>query len=191
MESQHVNKSNAVYTERQPSSMTDDSKAKAQDTQIGLSAVDPSIREGSLMDSSQEKKKSWSFFRRKSNSGGHKDKHNKEKRESMSESGAFRIEMRNGVPIAVENRNWPPGVDYKESSVGKQLRGVDAGSGDPYANRGTIAPGGETAANIGPDPEWVPGLSEEERKKLKDDKSGRYGKLLSEHLTIHMHGANS
>lgn len=138
-----------------------------------LSSQTPSLLE-KPSSSSDHDKKSWSFFRRKSSA--EKEAKRKEKRESMSDSGAFRVEMRNGVPITVENRNWPPGVDYKESSMAKQLRSVNGGMGDFYENKGAIAPGGETAGNVGPDPDWVPGLSEEERKKLRDDKSGRYGK---------------
>lgn len=95
----------------------------------------------------------------------------KEKRESISDRGPFRIEYTpDGQPIAIENKDWPPGVSYKTSSQIKQLQGMDAF----YEGKGAIVAGGENAANIGPDPDWIPGLSEAERAKLRGDKSGNY-----------------
>ncbi|KAJ9655113.1 hypothetical protein H2198_005969 [Neophaeococcomyces mojaviensis] len=101
----------------------------------------------------------------------------KEKRESMASRGAFRIEYTaSGLPIAIENKDWPPGVSYKTSSQMKQLKNADGsgGLGAFYEKSGSIAPGGENAGNIGPDPDWVPGLAEAEREKLKKDTSGKY-----------------
>lgn len=107
-----------------------------------------------------------------------KEKKKKEKRESMSERGAFRIEYSpEGVPYCVENKDWPPGVNYKVSSQVKQFQRGDAGLGTFYENQGAVVPGGESAGNVGPDPDWVPGLTKEERQRLKGDKSGRYGKF--------------
>lgn len=129
------------------------------------------------LEHSEPRKKSWFSFHRNHGSSSAKEEKRKEKRESMSDSGPFIVEMRNGVPITVENKNWPPGVNYKESSMAKQLKSMNGGLGDFYSDQAAIAPGGETAGNVGPDPDWVPGLSEEERNKLKKDKSGRYGEF--------------
>lgn len=126
---------------------------------------------------STEPKKSRSLFHRKSVSDEEKEAKRKEKRESMADRGAFRVEYRNGVPICVENTDWPPGVSYTESSQKRLLQSQDGTLGGFYSGQGAIAAGGETAANTGPDPDWIPGLSEEEKKKLRNDKSGRYGKL--------------
>lgn len=115
-----------------------------------------------------------------------KEKKKKEKRESMSERGAFRIEVSpEGVPYCVENKDWPPGVNYKVSSQIKQFQRGDAGLGSFYEKQGAIVPGGETAGNVGPDPDWVPGLTEEQRKKLRDDKSGKYGKFGTFYIQLY------
>ena len=100
-------------------------------------------------------------------------------RESMSERGAFSIETGpSGVPIAVENKDWPPGVNYKKSSVAKMLESKDGSLGQFYEGQGGVVPGGETAGNVGPDPDWVPGLTDEQRKEIAKSKSGRYGEMV-------------
>lgn len=157
--------------------MSNTIKDKDRATEVDVSSIAPSTQE-TPADSSSQRRKSWFSFRRKSNSGEQENTKRKEKRESMSDRGAFRTEMRNGVPIAVENTDWPPGVSYKTTSLGRQLQSNDGSLGGFYENQGAVAPGGETAANTGPDPDWVPGLSEEEKKKLRSDKSGRYGKFV-------------
>lgn len=103
----------------------------------------------------------------------------KEKRESMSERGPFRVvtDPDTGMSYTIENKDWPPGVNYKVSSRVQQMQSKDGKLGGYYEGRGAIAAGGENAGNIGPDPDWVPGLSEQEREKLKKDKKGSYGKL--------------
>lgn len=144
-------------------------------TEVDVASIAPSSQ-GVAPGSSGHEKKSWNPFRRKSSTS---DAKSKEKRESISDRGAFRIEYRNGVPIAVENTDWPPGVNYTETSQSKILRSKDGTLGDFYNSQGAIAAGGETAGNSGPDPDWVPELSEEEKQKLKKDKSGRYGKATT------------
>lgn len=109
----------------------------------------------------------------------HKEKSppNYKERESMSERGAFRVEYTaNGVPYTVENKDWPPGVKYEKSSTRKMLESKDGSLGDFYQGSGGVVPGGETAGNEGPDPDWIPGLTEEQKKQMAKDKSGRYGK---------------
>lgn len=112
--------------------------------------------------------------RRTSAEKAEKEAKKKEKRESMSERGAFSIVVgEDGVARAVENKDWPPGVKYETSSQMKQLQGK---LGPFYEGGGSSVPGGETLGNRGPDPDWIPGLSEAEREKLRKDQSGKYGK---------------
>lgn len=104
------------------------------------------------------------------------DKPPKEKRPSISDEGPFKVitDPDTGMSYTVENKNWPPGVNYKESYRIKQMQGRLG----PFYEGGAIVAGGENAANTGPDPDMIPGLSEEEREKLKKNKKGSYGKYI-------------
>lgn len=183
-DSHYGNKDESFEQELRKSAAFDKPEGKHEAVEVESSLKSQSISEASSPGSNYTKKLR-SLFHRKSDNDDEKSAKRKEKRESMSDRGAFRIEYSSsGLPIAVENRDWPPGVNYKTSSQVKQLQN-GGGPGAFYENQGAVAPGGETAGNTGPDPDWVPNLTEEERKKLRSDSSGRYGELSPFLIALH------
>jgi hypothetical protein len=110
------------------------------------------------------------FNHRESSTGAVKAK--KPRRERISDNGPFKlvVDPVTGVSRLVENNRWPPGVEYETPNRLTKNQGLD----DWYTKRGAIVGGGDGAANNGPDPDWIPGLSKEEREKVKKEKGGWY-----------------
>lgn len=115
-----------------------------------------------------------SLFRRRESSipNGATGKPPKERRERISDNGPFKFvtDPRTGASILVENNRWPPGVEYETPNRLNKHQGL----GEWYTKRGPIVGGGDGTTNVGPDPDWIPGLSKEEREDIKKRTGGWY-----------------
>lgn len=96
----------------------------------------------------------------------------KPRRERICDNGPFKlvVDPVTGRSRLVENNRWPPGVEYETPNRYTPNQGLNSW----YQKRGGIVGGGDGAANVGPDPDWIPGLSKEEREEIKKQKDGWY-----------------